>query len=54
MNSHIQEYTCEHGEIARIIIPETATKTDLEGIKDMLDVVIIRHFKHISGKEHND
>ena len=51
MNVHIQQYTCENGNIAKIIIPDDATEDDLKGIREMLDVVISRHFKHISRKE---
>lgn len=42
---YIQQYTCENGIIAKIMIPQDATKDDLKGIRDMLDVVIKRHFK---------
>ena len=42
---YIQRYTCENGDISRIIIPETATKDDLNGIRELFDVVLERHFK---------
>jgi len=42
---YIQRYTCENRIIAKIMIPQDATKDDLKGIRDMLDVVIKRHFK---------
>lgn len=49
---YVQSYTCENGTIAKIIIPEQATQDDLIGIREMLDVVIQRHFKAESeGKE---
>lgn len=41
----MQNYTCENGKIAKIIIPEDATQDDLQGIREILDVVIKRHFK---------
>lgn len=43
-NCYVQNYTCENGEFARIVIPEEATVDDLKGIRDMLDIVIRRHF----------
>lgn len=42
---YIQQYTCENRAIARIMIPVDATQDDLKGIREMLDVVIKRHFK---------
>ena len=42
---YIQEYNCENKMIAKIMIPQDATKDDLKGIREMLDVVIKRHFK---------
>lgn len=42
---YIQQYTCENSTIAKIMIPQDATKDDLKGIREMLDVVIKRHFK---------
>jgi hypothetical protein len=50
-NNHIQIYTCESGKWAKIIIPENATKDDLAGIKEMLDVIIKRHFQIESEDE---
>ena len=47
---YIQPYTCENGEIAKIIIPVDATQDDLKGIREMLGVVIKRHFK-VKSKE---
>ena len=47
---YITQYTCENRQIAKIIIPQDVTKDDLKGIKDMLDVVIKRHFKVGSEK----
>ena len=42
---YIQEYNCENKINAKIMIPKDATKDDLKGIREMLDVVIKRHFK---------
>ena len=42
---YIQTYTCENRTTAKIMIPHDATKDDLKGIREMLDVVIKRHFK---------
>jgi hypothetical protein len=42
---YIQQYTCENRTIAKIMIPIDATQDDLKGIREMLDVVIKRHFK---------
>ena len=42
---YIQQYTCENRTVAKIMIPQDATKDDLQGIREMLDVVIKRHFK---------
>ena len=42
---YIQHYTCENGAISKIMIPETATKDDLNGIRELFDVVMERHFK---------
>ena len=42
---YIQRYTCENGAISKIMIPETATKDDLNGIRELFDVVLERHFK---------
>ena len=42
---YITQYTCENRTIAKIMIPHDATKDDLKGIREMLDVVIKRHFK---------
>jgi hypothetical protein len=42
---YIQQYTCENRAIAKIMIPADATQDDLKGIREMLDVVIKRHFK---------
>ena len=41
----IQQYTCESGQIAKIIIPENATEDDLLGFKEMLDITLRRKFK---------
>ena len=42
---YITQYTCENRTTAKIMIPQDATKDDLKGIREMLDVVIKRHFK---------
>ena len=41
----IQSYTCENDMRAKLIIPKSATKDDLEGIKELLEIVITRQFK---------
>ena len=48
---YIQQYTCENRAIAKIMIPADATQDDLKGIREMLDVVIKRHFK-VESEEH--
>ena len=48
---YIQTYTCENKTIAKIMIPVDATQDDLKGIREMLDVVIKRHFKVESENE---
>ena len=42
---YIQQYTCESGQIAKIIIPENATEDDLLGFRDMLNIALKRKFK---------
>ncbi|MCR5507417.1 MAG: hypothetical protein K6F34_01895 [Lachnospiraceae bacterium] len=41
----IQQYTCESGQIAKIIIPEDASEDDLLGFRDMLNIALKRKFK---------
>lgn len=41
----IQSYTFETGKVAKIIIPENASKDDLLALRDMLDIVLKRKFK---------
>lgn len=41
----IQSYTFENGKVAKIIIPENASKDDLLALRDMLDIVLKRKFK---------
>lgn len=41
----IQQYTCETGSIAKIVIPENATRDDLLGFREMLDISLKRKFK---------
>lgn len=40
-----QDYTCDNGELAQIIIPRGATKDDLYALREMLEVLIERKFK---------
>ena len=42
---YIQQYTCESGHIAKIIIPDNATEDDLLGFRDMLNIALKRKFK---------
>ena len=42
---HVQKYTCESGEDAAISIPENATRDDILGIKELLNVIAVRKFK---------
>ncbi len=44
-NYFVQQYTCESGLIAKIIIPESATDDDLLGFRDMLNISLKRKFK---------
>ncbi len=41
----IQSYTFENGKVAKIIIPENASKDDLLALRDMLDIILKRKFK---------
>lgn len=41
----IQSYMFENGKVAKIIIPENASKDDLLALRDMLDIVLKRKFK---------
>ncbi len=41
----IHSYTFENGKVAKIIIPENASKYDLLALRDMLDVILRRKFK---------
>ena len=45
MSFYIQQYTCESGQIAKIIIPDNATEDDLLGFRDMLNIALKRKFK---------
>lgn len=40
-----QDYTCESGGLAQIIIPRNATKDDLLALKEIFEVLIERKFK---------
>ncbi len=42
---YIQQYTCESGLIAKIIIPDNASPDDLLGFRDMLNIALRRKFK---------
>ena len=42
---YVQQYTCESGQIAKIMIPENATEDDLLGFRDMLNIALKRKFK---------
>ena len=46
-----QDYTCENGELAQIIIPRNATKDDLCALREIFDVLIERKFKMKGGAE---
>ncbi len=45
MNYYSQNYSCENGAIAKILIPEDATEDDLLGLREFLDVILERKFK---------
>lgn len=45
-----QDYTCENGELAQIIIPRNATKDDLLALREILEVLIERSFKMKGGE----
>lgn len=40
-----QDYICDNGKLAQIIIPIDATKDDLCALREMLEVLIKRRFK---------
>jgi len=40
-----QDYTCENGELAQIIIPRSATKDDLCALSEILKIIMKRKFK---------
>lgn len=42
---YTQQYTCESGDIAKIIIPQDVTEDDLLGFRDMLNIALKRKFK---------
>ena len=42
---YVQQYTCESGQIAKIIIPNDASEDDLLGFRDMLNIALRRKFK---------
>lgn len=39
------QYTCESGDVIILSIPENATKNDLLGLKEFIEVIMERHFK---------
>lgn len=41
---YITEYTCNDGNHAKILIPNSATEDDLRGLYEFLQVVAKRHF----------
>ena len=45
-----QDYTCENGGLAQIIIPRNATKDDLCALREMFEVLIERKFKLKCGE----
>ena len=47
---YYMHYTCESGAICKAMIPENATESDLQGIRELLDIVIERHFKKKLGE----
>ena len=49
-----QDYTCENGELAQIIIPRKATKDDLCALREMLEVLIERKFKRRADDEQRE
>lgn len=54
MNYFIQLYTCESGEIGKIIIPENATKDDLLAFKDFLDIVVRERLKRLEKQQESE
>lgn len=47
----LQDYTCENGELAQIIIPRSATNDDLLALREIFEVLIKRKFKMKGGAE---
>lgn len=45
----LQDYTCENGELAQIIIPRSATNDDLLALREIFEVLIKRKFKMKGG-----
>lgn len=45
-----QDYTCESGGLAQIIIPRNATKDDLFALREIFEVLIERKFKVKGGE----
>lgn len=41
---YVQNYTCENGQLARLVIPENATKNDLMGLKELLEIILKYHY----------
>ena len=46
-----QDYTCDNGELAQIIIPRGATKDDLCALREMLEVLIERKFRRTTDEQ---
>ena len=49
-----QDYTCDNGKLAQIIIPRNATKDDLLALREMLEVLIERKFKRRADDEQRE
>lgn len=45
-----QDYTCENGGLAQIIIPKNATEDDLLALREIFEVLIERKFKMKGGE----
>lgn len=41
---YVQNYTCENGQFARLVVPEDATKNDLMGLKELLEIILKYHY----------
>ena len=54
MNYFIQTYTCESGEIEKIVIPENATEDDLLALKEILDIVVRVWLKRLKKPQESE